>query len=70
MADFETVGFLALVAAFLLPFGPAPPSFEMLPDLAFASFRAGKAVVPVGLCGLAVEGDGGGSALRGFTRAR
>lgn len=63
MANFETVRLLALVAALLLPLGPAPSPFEMLPDLAFASLGAGKAVVPVGLCGLAMEGDGGGSAL-------
>lgn len=30
--DLETVGLLALGAAFALPFGPAPPPLEMLPN--------------------------------------
>ena len=36
MAGLETVGLLALVAAFPLPFRPAPPPLEMLVDFPFA----------------------------------
>lgn len=35
----------------------------MLADFVFAGLGAGKAMMPVGLCGLAVEGHGGGPSL-------